>query len=70
MPFLKKHLHSIIDRCSESHNEILSMVDRMIDSYFTPDYLHCNESSSNDSSYDDKTTKFYTYIGNGKIFIP
>ncbi|ORY08560.1 hypothetical protein LY90DRAFT_638744 [Neocallimastix californiae] len=27
-----------------------------------PDYLHCNESSSNDSSYDDKTTKFYTYL--------
>ncbi|KAG4081829.1 beta and beta-prime subunits of DNA dependent RNA-polymerase [Neocallimastix lanati (nom. inval.)] len=60
--FPEETLHSIIARRSESHNKILSMVDRMIDSYFTPDYLHCNESSSNDSSYDDKSTKFYTYL--------
>ncbi|KAG4083537.1 beta and beta-prime subunits of DNA dependent RNA-polymerase [Neocallimastix lanati (nom. inval.)] len=60
--FPEETLQSIIARRSESHNKILSMVDRMIDSYFTPDYLHCNESSSNDSSYDDKTTKFYTYL--------
>ncbi|KAL6589734.1 hypothetical protein U3516DRAFT_771792 [Neocallimastix sp. 'constans'] len=59
-------LHSIIVRRSESHNKILSMVDRMIDSYFTPDYLHCNGSSSNDSSYDDKSTKFYTYLAMAK----
>ncbi|KAG4081961.1 beta and beta-prime subunits of DNA dependent RNA-polymerase [Neocallimastix lanati (nom. inval.)] len=60
--FPEETLQSIIARRSESHNKILSMVDRMIDSYFTPDYLHCNESSSNDSPYDDKTTKFYTYL--------
>ncbi|KAL6592807.1 beta and beta-prime subunits of DNA dependent RNA-polymerase [Neocallimastix sp. 'constans'] len=60
--FPEETLHSIIARRSESHNKILSMVDRMIDSYFTPDYLHCNESSSNDSSYNDKSTKFYTYL--------
>ncbi|KAL6588276.1 hypothetical protein U3516DRAFT_791097, partial [Neocallimastix sp. 'constans'] len=60
--FPEETLQSIIARRSESHNKILSMVDRMIDSYFTPDYLHCNESSSNDSSYDDKSTKFYTYL--------
>ncbi|KAG4081573.1 hypothetical protein H8356DRAFT_1758854, partial [Neocallimastix lanati (nom. inval.)] len=60
--FPEETLHSIIARRSESHNKILSMVDRMIDSYFTPDYLHCNGSSSNDSSYDDKSTKFYTYL--------
>ncbi|KAG4082459.1 beta and beta-prime subunits of DNA dependent RNA-polymerase [Neocallimastix lanati (nom. inval.)] len=60
--FPEETLQSIIARRSESHNKILSMVDRMIDSYFTPDYLHCNESSSNDSSYNDKSTKFYTYL--------
>ncbi|KAL6613218.1 hypothetical protein U3516DRAFT_750818 [Neocallimastix sp. 'constans'] len=60
--FPEETLHSIIARRSESRNKILSMVDRMIDSHFNPDYLHCNESSSNDSSYDDKTTKFYTYL--------
>ncbi|KAG4082328.1 beta and beta-prime subunits of DNA dependent RNA-polymerase [Neocallimastix lanati (nom. inval.)] len=60
--FPEETLQSIIARRSESHNKILSMVDRMIDSYFTPDYLHCNGSSSNDSSYDDKSTKFYTYL--------
>ena len=60
--FPEETLHSIIARRSESRNKILSMVDRMIDSHFNPDYLHCNESSSNDSSYDDKSTKFYTYL--------
>ncbi|KAL6592773.1 hypothetical protein U3516DRAFT_788775 [Neocallimastix sp. 'constans'] len=60
--FPEETLHSIIVRRSESRNKILSMVDRMIDSHFNPDYLHCNESSSNDSSYDDKSTKFYTYL--------
>ena len=64
--FPEETLHSIIVRRSESHNKILSMVDRMIDSYFTPDYLHCNGSSSNDSSYDDKSTKFYTYLAMAK----
>ncbi|KAG4081922.1 beta and beta-prime subunits of DNA dependent RNA-polymerase [Neocallimastix lanati (nom. inval.)] len=48
--FPEETLQSIIARRSESHNKILSMVDRMIDSYFTPDYLHCND------------TKFYTYL--------
>ncbi|KAG4083333.1 beta and beta-prime subunits of DNA dependent RNA-polymerase [Neocallimastix lanati (nom. inval.)] len=47
--FPEETLYSIITRRSESHNEILSMVDRMIDSHFNPDFLHCNESSSNDS---------------------
>ncbi|KAG4081642.1 beta and beta-prime subunits of DNA dependent RNA-polymerase [Neocallimastix lanati (nom. inval.)] len=53
--FPEETLQSIIARRSESHNKYYPC-------YFTPDYLHCNESSSNDSSYNDKSTKFYTYL--------
>jgi DNA-directed RNA polymerase beta subunit len=38
------------------------VVDRIIHSYFTPDYLHCKKTLLNDLSYDDKITKFYTYL--------
>ena len=38
--FPEETLHSIIARPLVSQDEILSMVNRMIDNYFTPDYLH------------------------------
>ncbi|KAG4090461.1 beta and beta-prime subunits of DNA dependent RNA-polymerase [Neocallimastix lanati (nom. inval.)] len=57
-------LESILSHRKESKEEIISIINGMIDSYLTPDSLHCDR-----SSYDDINTKFYTYLCMARVFL-
>ncbi|KAG4092770.1 beta and beta-prime subunits of DNA dependent RNA-polymerase [Neocallimastix lanati (nom. inval.)] len=57
-------LESILSHRKESKEEIISIINGMIDSYLTPDSLHCDR-----SSFDDKNTKFYTYLCRARVFL-
>ncbi|KAG4089718.1 hypothetical protein H8356DRAFT_1280045 [Neocallimastix lanati (nom. inval.)] len=49
---------------SKVSQEIISIINGMIDSYLTPDSLHCDR-----YSYDDRNTKFYIYLCMARMFL-
>jgi len=57
-------LESILSHLKESKEEIINIINGMIDSYLTPNSLHCDR-----PFYDDRDTKFYTYLCIAKVFL-
>lgn len=60
---------SIISRRKESKDEIITVINKVIDSYLTPDSLHptiYNNEGENKSNYNN--TKFYTYLTMARSF--
>jgi len=62
--FPESTLDPIISRRKEPKERIIDTIHKMIDKYFTPDPLHCGR-----SSYDDRNTKFYTYLAMARVFM-